>query len=122
MNSAAQTVFYDGACPICRREIAFYQKRDGAEAIDWVDIGHNPTDPVAPGLSRADALGRFHVRTRSGAIISGAAAFAAVWRAFPTLKWLGILGGLPGPRHLLELGYRILLKARNAGFWPSRDS
>ena len=121
MNSAAQTVFFDGACPICRREIAFYQKRDGAEAIDWIDIAHETTDPVAPGLSRAEALGRFHVRTRAGEIISGAAAFAAVWRAFPALKWLGIIGAWPGIRHGLEVGYRILLKARAAGLWPSRD-
>ena len=26
------TVYYDGACPVCRREIGFYRKRTG-EAV-----------------------------------------------------------------------------------------
>ncbi len=30
-------VFFDGACPLCAREIEFYQKQEGASGIAWVD-------------------------------------------------------------------------------------
>ena len=30
-------VFFDGACPLCAREIEFYQKQEGASRIAWVD-------------------------------------------------------------------------------------
>ena len=36
-TSAAVTVFYDGACPLCATEIGFYQRRRGAERVAWVD-------------------------------------------------------------------------------------
>jgi len=35
---APLTVFYDGACPLCRREIAFYQRLDRAQRLVWRDV------------------------------------------------------------------------------------
>jgi predicted DCC family thiol-disulfide oxidoreductase YuxK len=32
------TVYYDGGCPICAREIGFYRARPGAEGFDWVNV------------------------------------------------------------------------------------
>ncbi len=89
----AAEVFYDGACPVCRREIAVYKRmaaagdaplsRDGA----WIDV----SDPAAApdGLDRDALLRRFHVRRANGEVVSGAAAFVAVWRATPSLAWIG---------------------------------
>ena len=37
MNNQA-VVLYDGACPVCSREIAHYRRRKGSERINWVDI------------------------------------------------------------------------------------
>ena len=61
----ALTVFYDGSCPLCRREIDFYRRRRGAARIDWLDISGLPEGEVAPGLSRCAALderGWYHNR------------------------------------------------------------
>jgi predicted DCC family thiol-disulfide oxidoreductase YuxK len=105
---AAVEVFFDGACPVCRREIAAYRDMRGMEAIIWRDVA---VEPVA-GLDRKAALARFHVRCADGEITSGAAAFLAVWRATPRLAPLARLLDRPPFRGLLEIGYRGFLRIR----------
>ena len=43
-------VYYDGACPICSREIAFYRARPGAQGFAWVDATSCDLDALGPGL------------------------------------------------------------------------
>ena len=65
------TVFYDGACPLCEREISFYQRQAGSDRLCWVDVSSVPDGEVAPGLSRDQALNRFHVLSADGTLASG---------------------------------------------------
>ena len=105
-------VFYDGLCPLCLKEIGFYQKQRGAEQIEWIDVSKpTDTDP-APGLSRCDALRRFHVRDTNGQLLSGARAFGALWSVLPRFRWLGRIALLPLIAHVLELAYRSFLRVR----------
>jgi predicted DCC family thiol-disulfide oxidoreductase YuxK len=103
------TVFYDGACPACAREIAFYRDRRGAVGLAWVDVSREPTQP---GLDRAVALARFHARLPDGRLVSGAAAFAEVWRRVPGFRWLGRLVAWGPVTPLAELAYRCFLRVR----------
>ncbi len=105
---AAAEVFFDGGCPICRREIAAYRGMRGMEAIVWHDVAAEPVE----GLDRTAALERFHVRRADGEITSGASAFLAVWRANPRLAPVARLLDRQPFRGLLELGYRGFLKVR----------
>ncbi len=106
------TVYYDGACPLCRKEIGYYQRKDHAEEILWLDISRCDKSSLGSDLNREDALRRFHVRSAKGELISGGRAFAEIWRILPGFKWLGrrsqnkIIGGL------LEIFYRTFLVAR----------
>ncbi|WP_366048496.1 DUF393 domain-containing protein [Sphingorhabdus sp. EL138] len=88
-------VWYDGACPMCMREIALMRRLDVRRSIDFLDIA--PADAVCP-LDRQLMLARFHA-SEDGVILSGAAAFAAMWRAIPFLKPLGFIA-----RNRLVLG------------------
>jgi predicted DCC family thiol-disulfide oxidoreductase YuxK len=81
------TVWYDGACPLCLREIALMRRLDRARAIDFVDVA--PEGATCP-IDRTLLLARFHAREGSGPILNGAAAFAAMWRAIPLLRPLGM--------------------------------
>lgn len=104
-------VYYDGACPVCSREIANYRRAEGAEALRFVDVSQADAT-MAPGLTREAALARMHVRRPDGSMASGAAAFAALWSALPGWAWLGRVAGLPIVAPVLELGYRGFLRVR----------
>jgi predicted DCC family thiol-disulfide oxidoreductase YuxK len=104
-TAPAATVYYDGACPICSREIAQYQKAAGAERLAFVDVSGSCDQPLGPGLTRDAALARMHVRRADGVLVSGAAAFAELWRQLPRLAWAGRLASSPLVLPVLELGY-----------------
>lgn len=107
------TVYYDGACPICAREIGMYRGCAGAERIDWVDVGvAGAPEKVADDLSRDQALARFHVRAEDGRLVSGAAAFATLWRALPAWRRIGRVASWPPIGRALDALYRGFLALR----------
>lgn len=110
--SPALCVYYDGGCPLCRAEIATYQRTEGGDAVMWVDAHGCPPAALGPGLQRPDALARLHVRRADGTLLHGAAAFAEIWATLPRWRWLARLVRLPGVLPVLELGYRGFLRVR----------
>jgi predicted DCC family thiol-disulfide oxidoreductase YuxK len=113
MSTPRMQVFYDGGCPVCSREIAFYRRRRGTDRFEWIDV-HGAPPSLGPGLSREAAMARLHVRLPDGTLLSGAAAFAAMWRNMPGLRWLGRALQVPPLGLLAELGYRVFLRVRGA--------
>ncbi len=106
------TVFYDGACPLCSREIAQYRELAGAERLAFVDVASCAPEALGPGLTRQAAMARLHVRLADGSLASGVAAFAAVWRHLPAFAWAGRLAASPMVSPILEVGYTVFLKVR----------
>lgn len=109
MTHPRLTVWFDGACPLCRREIALMRGLDRRGAIAFEDV--SAPSGVCP-LDRATLLARFHAQEQGGEILSGAAAFAAMWRAIPWLAPLGHAARLPGALWLLERAYLWFLTVR----------
>ena len=106
------TLYYDGGCPVCTREIGFYQRRRGADRIHWVDLAQCQASDLATDLSFDAAIARLHARRPDGQLVSGARAFAALWQALPAFRLAGRVAALPGIVHGLEWGYRGFLKLR----------
>jgi predicted DCC family thiol-disulfide oxidoreductase YuxK len=104
------TVMFDGACPLCRREIGLYQSLTPLEAVHWLDVSAEQADMTS--AEQARYLARFHVRHRDGRLLSGAAAFVALWLTMPGWCWLGRMGRLPGVTPVLEWMYRGFLHLR----------
>lgn len=104
------TVYFDGSCPMCRREIALYQRRPQARHIAWVDVSAGAD--LGASLNCAQAMARFHVRDPQGRLFSGAAAFSRLWREFPGWRWLGCLSAWPPLSWLFEGAYRLFLPWR----------
>lgn len=111
MTEAKLTVYHDGACPLCAVEIAVYRRASGADTVAFVDAV-DPGSMLGPDLQRDIALSRFHVRDPQGRLLSGAAAFAALWRALPGWRWLGILVGNRWVLPVAERAYRAFLPIR----------
>lgn len=102
------TIWYDGGCPQCRREIALMKRLDWRQRIKFVDAEGPRND--CP-IDRADLLARLHAM-ENGEIVSGAAAFAAMWRVIPLLRPLGLIARHPRVLSVLEHAYRQFLKIR----------
>ncbi len=111
MTNDKITLYHDGSCPLCRREIDHYRRQAGADGLAFVDVS-DPRATVGPDLDRAGAMARFHVRMPDGTLRSGAAGFLAVWRRLPRWRWLAGLARVPGVLPLLEAGYRLSLPVR----------
>lgn len=106
------TVWFDGACPLCRREIALMRRLDSRQRIAFVDVADPEAGEHCP-LDRQQLLARFHAQ-EGDQLLSGAAAFAAMWRAIPLLRPLGLLARNARVLALLERAYVRFLKIRPA--------
>ena len=106
----ALTIYYDGSCPLCQREIAFYRCNPASHALAWVDVSQPAV--LGAGLDCAQAMARFHVRTADGQLFGGAAAFSQLWRRLPGWRLLGWVLAMPPISWLGEGLYRIFLPLR----------
>lgn len=117
-DASKPTLYFDGGCPVCAREIAMYRRQPGADGVCWVDVSRCGSPELGPDLTREAAMARLHLRRPDGQLVSGAAAFTQLWRTLPRWAWLGrLLGSGPG-LWLLEAGYRGFLRVRP--LWRSR--
>jgi predicted DCC family thiol-disulfide oxidoreductase YuxK len=114
------TVLYDGACPLCRREIGIYRGLQSTTPVCFADVS-DAAQPLPPGTTREQLLARFHVRDKEGRLLSGAEAFLALWATLPGWRWLARAGRVPGAAWAMERIYRLFLRARPAlQRWASR--
>lgn len=75
-------VFFDGDCPVCRREIVLLQRLDRRGAIRFTDIATTAFDPRAVGVSRPALMARIHGRDiGSGELVVGVEVFRRLYAA-----------------------------------------
>lgn len=84
------------------------QRLDRRGAITFVDVA---SGEAACPLDRAELLARFHASDH-GQMLSGAAAFAAMWRAIPRLRPIGLAARHPLVLSALERLYLMFLRVR----------
>jgi predicted DCC family thiol-disulfide oxidoreductase YuxK len=109
--AAPLTVLYDGACPLCRREIGLYRGLPADTPLCFADVS-DPAQPLPAGATRERLMARFHVLDGQGRLVSGAPAFLALWAVLPGWRWLARAGRLPGVAWAMEVAYRGFLHLR----------
>ena len=99
------TVFYDGKCGLCSREIGHYMRISPPKTFIWRDIANEPQHLKKINVSQSSALKRLHVTDHKGTIHIGIDAFIAIWRHLPSWYLLAFICSMPGIRFILKLFY-----------------
>jgi len=103
-------VYFDGACHLCSREMAHYQRIDVDRALATVDIAAPDFDARALGLDPVAVNQALHVRLPTGEVRTGVDAFVEVWRRLPNYRWLGRVASFGPLRPLLDAGYWVFAR------------
>lgn len=99
------TVYYDGKCGLCSKEIAHYRKIANEDQFIWLDIAHDAQSLDILGVSQMDALRRLHATDRMGRLHIGVDAFILIWQQLPRWRLLAILVSLPVVHHIATMLY-----------------
>ena len=99
------TVFYDGQCGLCRREIEYYKRIALEGTFKWVDITVDASDIEVLGLAYPEALKLLHVQDENRKLHSGVEAFLTIWRHMRGWKHLAKFVGLPVMRPIAKRLY-----------------
>ena len=111
------TLLYDGACPLCVREVSLLKRRDRARhgdqpSIAFVDIDQADYNPEAyAGISYREAMGRIHAITDQGEVLKDLAVFRRAY-ALVGLGWLYVPSRWPLMRQLADGAYGLWAAGR----------
>jgi predicted DCC family thiol-disulfide oxidoreductase YuxK len=108
-------IFFDGACPLCSREVRHYKKRDPHHAIEWIDIAQPTFNAPSFGLDPARVNEVMHARSPDGTVSTEVAAFVKIWEALPPAFFTTLLRYLlkiPGMMAIANFIYRRWAKNR----------
>lgn len=103
--------FYDGACPLCAREVRLLQRLDRRAVLRFSDIAAPGFDAAAVGVPWQDLMDRIHARLPDGTVVTGVEVFRRLYAAVGW-GWLVAPTRLPGVSHLLDLAYRVFARNR----------
>ena len=104
-------VFYDGQCPICKREIAFLKKRNRQGKILFVDFATADFSESEFGVKLEELMAELHGRLPDGSWVRGVETFQILYAAIGW-KWLAALTRWPVISQLTKIGYWIFAKNR----------
>jgi len=109
------TVYYDGACPSCRRDRAWYEflaGRRGRRDVCWFDITDQDQTLQRQGIDPAKALRELHVRVEGEGVVSELDAYIVLMKRILVLKPLAFLISLPFIRLWLAGAYHRMVESR----------
>lgn len=111
-DDSRPTVFYDGGCPLCSREIAHYRRLDLNDKLRWVDITRDGDVLGLYGLNLETAMQRFHVLDARGHWQTGAWGFAEMWAHLPRYRRLSQFLRFTRVLPLLDPLYSLFARGR----------
>ncbi|MDI5919932.1 DUF393 domain-containing protein [Halomonas sp. LR5S13] len=117
---APATLYHDGHCPLCQREVAWLARHPRRARVRLVDIQAADFDAAALGTSVEAMMGLLHVRDAGGRWYIGMDASRALYAVlgYRRLVWLSTLPGIAG---MMDAGYRWFARRRlRLGRWLQR--
>lgn len=116
VNSTEFEVFFDGDCPLCKREIAWLKKKDKSSKIQFTDIAAADFDATAYGKTHSELMASMHGRFPDGRWTEGIDTFDSLYRL---LGWGWVVAWTRWPvvRPVMDRVYRVFAWYRP---WLSR--
>ena len=112
MNSSKLTIFFDGGCPLCKREVDFLQSRNQKGYLSFIDI--NTSDfylYLKYGITYKKAMERIHALKSDGSVIKDIKVFQEAYTLIG-LGWIYAPTKFPVFDKFIEFIYWIWAKYR----------
>ena len=106
------SVYYDGKCNLCSKEIKFYMKIAPKNLFNWVDITSSSKELKLANIELVDALMYLHVKDCNERFYIGVDAFKVIWSQLSYFKYLSHIISLPGIYQLANFFYDKFAKYR----------
>jgi predicted DCC family thiol-disulfide oxidoreductase YuxK len=100
------SVFFDGKCNLCSKEINYYRRIAPKNTFNWVDITKTPGELDKFEIKLSDGLRLMHVADSNGNISTGVDAFIIMWKQIKYWKILGLFVSLPIVKQIANLLYQ----------------
>ena len=110
------TLYFDGECPLCAREIKLLRAHAAPGRLHFVDISDEAFDPVAVGYTLEQMESVLHAKFDDGTWVTGLDATLWSWRAAGMGVWAAPLSWR-FIRPLLNIGYRLFCRSRPYLAW-----
>ena len=122
MNNAKLTIFFDGECPLCKREVDFLQSRNQKRNLSFIDINGKDFGLYQNyGINYKQAMERIHALKNDGSLIKDIEVFQEAYN-WIGLGWIYAPTKLPVIDKLIEFIYRLWAKYRlRITFRPSLE-
>lgn len=108
------TVWYDGQCGLCSREINHYRKLVTSTPFHWQDLSTTIAGLDRHQVSLPEALMALHAEDHDGKLHIGMDAFILIWRQFKGWALLARIAALPGIHQLSKRLYAAFARRRFA--------
>ncbi len=112
MNTVKLTIFFDGGCPLCKREVDFLQSRNQKGYLSFIDI--NTSDfylDLKYGITYKQAMERIYAFKSDGSLIKDIKVFQEAYTLIG-LGWIYAPTKLPIFDNFIEFIYGIWAKYR----------
>ena len=112
MNTVKLTIFFDGGCPLCRREVDFLQSRNQKGHLGFIDINSSDFSlDLKYGITYKQAMERIHALKIDGSIIKDIKVFQEAYDLIG-LGWIYAPTKLPILDKFIEFIYGLWAKYR----------
>lgn len=110
MTNKELTVFYDGACHLCSREIDTYKNK--TDQMSFIDISDENFNAKDYNVDEKQVNKIMHVQSNDGQWHLGVDAFLVMWKHTPGFSILAKFVKLPVIYTFAQIGYVIFAQIR----------
>ena len=111
MNTVKLTIFFDGGCPLCKREVDFMSSRNQKGFLSFIDINSSDFSFDKYGITYKQAMERIHALKSNGSIIRDVNVFQEAYNLIG-LGWIYAPTKLPIIDKVIALIYGVWAKYR----------